>query len=148
MFAAEFRGGDRRDGRVVLYPKGIWDKDDILKLSIDPVSSARDSFVLPIENAQVIETPLTTVDKLVAELQLPRVDFIKMNIEGAEQKAVVGARKTIATYRPRMALCIYHVQGDEVMVPKLVLEAAGDAHVQKTCLCARDRVQPEVAFFY
>ena len=142
-FAAEIA-----DGRVVLYPKGIWDKDDVLRLSVDPASSARDSFVRPIENAQFVEVPLTTVDRLVAELQLPRVDFIKMDIEGAEQKAVNGARSTIAKFRPRMALCIYHVKGDEIMVPKLVAAARPDYKVSKTCLCAADRVQPEVAFFY
>jgi len=142
-FAAEIA-----DGRVVIYPKGIWDKDDVLKLSVDPASSARDSFVRPIDNAQFIEAPLTTVDELVAELKLPRVDFIKMDIEGAEQRAITGARNTIATYRPRMALCIYHVKGDEIMVPRLVREANPNYQVKETCLCAQDRIQPEVAFFY
>lgn len=135
-------------GKVVIYPKGIWDRDDVLKLSVDPIDSAQDSFVRPIENAQFLSVPLTTVDKLVAELGLPRVDFIKMDIEGAEQKAVIGARNTIAKFRPRMALCIYHVKGDETMVAKLVHDAAPDYKVRQTCFCAKDRVQPEVAWFY
>ena len=142
-FAAEIA-----QGRVILYPKGIWDKDEVLRLRVDPTNSARDSFVRPIENAQIIEVPLTTIDKMVNELRLPRVDFIKMDIEGAEQKAIVGAKDTIAKFRPRMALCIYHVQGDEKMVPQLVNEARSDYSVSKTCLCAQDRIQPEVAFFY
>ncbi len=142
-FAAEIA-----DGRVVLYPKGVWDKDDVLKLSVDPADSAEDTFVRPIKNAQFIHVPLTTIDKLVEELHLSKVDFIKMDIEGAERKAVVGARDTIARFRPRMALCIYHVKGDEVMVPKLVGQIVSDYSVTKTCLCGADRVIPEVAFFY
>jgi len=142
-FAAEIA-----DGRVTLYPKGVWDKDDVLKFSIDPTDSARDTFVRTIDHPQFIRIPVTTVDNIVTELRLPKVDFIKMDIEGAEQKAVVGAKNTIARFRPRMALCIYHVKGDEVMVPKLVHDAAPDYKVTKTCLCAQDRVQPEVAFFY
>ena len=134
-------------GRVVVYSKGIWDKDDVLKFAIDPASSAKDSFVRPLENAQYIQVPVTTVDNLVAELNLPRVDFVKMDIEGAEQKAVIGARNTIAKFHPRMALCIYHVQGDETMVPKLVADAYSDYKTSRTCLCAPDRVVPEVAFF-
>jgi FkbM family methyltransferase len=141
-FAAEIA-----DGRVVLYPKGIWDKDDILKLRVDPNDSARDTFVRKIDNAQSIEVPLTTVDKMVAELRLPSVDFIKMDIEGAEQKAVTGAKDTLARFHPRMALCIYHLRGDEIMVPKLVHDAVADYKVTKTCLCAKDVMQPEVAFF-
>ena len=141
-FAAEIA-----DGRVVLYPKGIWDKDDVLKLRVDPTDSARDTFVRQIDDAQFIEAPLTTVDKMVVELGLRQVDFIKMDIEGAEQKAIVGARNTIAKFRPRMALCIYHIKGDDTMVPKLVHDAVPDYKVSQTCLCALDRVQPEVAFF-
>ncbi len=136
------------DGRVVLYPKGVWDKDDILKLRIDPTASAKDTFVRTIENAQTIDAPLTTIDKLVAELRLPRVDFIKMDIEGAERKAIVGGKNTIAKFRPRMALCIYHVKGDEIMVPQLVHDVLPDYKVSKTCLCGQDKIVPEVAFFY
>ncbi len=136
------------DGRVVLYAKGIWDKDDILQFAIDPNNSAADSFVRRFDSANYIQVPVTTVDKLVAELQLPRVDFIKMDVEGAEQRAVVGSKSTIARFHPRMALCIYHVQGDETMVPKLVAEAYPGYKRSKTCLCGADRVQPEVEHFY
>jgi FkbM family methyltransferase len=142
-FAAEIAAG-----RVVLYPKGVWNSEDVLKFNIDPKSSAKDSFVMPIDNAQFLQVPVTTVDHLVAELNLPKVDFIKMDIEGAEQRAVAGARNTIAKYRPRMALCIYHVKGDEIMVPKLVAEAWAGYQTSKTCFCSTERVQPEVQFFY
>jgi FkbM family methyltransferase len=142
-FAAEIA-----DGRVVVYPKGVWDKDDVLKMHINPTNSAQDSFFRKFDGEQFIELPLTTIDKMVAELGLPRVDFIKMDIEGAEQRAVVGAKNTIASFRPRMALCIYHVADDPTMVPKRVHDAFSGYKVTKTCLCQSDRVQPEVAFFY
>ena len=139
--------GEIADGRVVVYPKGIWDKDDVLKFAVDPGNSARDTFVRSIDSPQFIQVSVTTVDKLVAELRLPRVDFIKMDIEGAEQKAIVGSRNTIARFHPRMALCTYHVEGDDRMVPKLVAEAYSGYTTSKTCLCALDRIVPEVAFF-
>ena len=140
--------GEVADGRVVLYPKGVWDKDDVLKFAVDPNDSAKDTFVRPIGHAEFLQIPVTTIDRLVVELQLPRVDFIKMDIEGAEQKAVIGSKNTIAKFHPRMALCIYHLLGDELMVPKLVADAYSGYKVSKTCLCAQDRVQPEVSFFY
>ncbi len=142
-FAAEIR-----EGRVVIYPKGIWNKDDVLKFAVDPVNSAKDTFVRQIDNPQFLQIPVTTVDHLMAELRLPKVDFIKMDIEGAEQKAIVGAKGTIAQFHPRMALCIYHLKGDEVMVPKLVAEAYAGYQTSKTCLCSEHNVQPEVALFY
>jgi FkbM family methyltransferase len=141
-FAAEVS-----QGRVVIYPKGIWDRDEVLKMSVDPGDSARDTFVRPIENARSVALPLTTVDRMVEELRLARVDFIKMDIEGAEQRAIAGAKSTIARFRPRMALSIYHLKDDPVKIPELVRSIVPDYRMSKTCLCSPDRVQPEVAFF-
>jgi FkbM family methyltransferase len=142
-FAAEIAAG-----RVVVYPKGVWNKDDVLKMQIDRDNSAEDSFFRKFDGGQFVEVPLTTIDKMVAELGLPKVDFIKMDIEGAEQRAIAGAKNTIAKFKPRMALCIYHVEDDPTMVPKRVHDAFADYKVGKTCLCQSDRVVPEVAFFY
>jgi FkbM family methyltransferase len=142
-FAAEIG-----NGRVLIYPKGVWNKDDILNLTIDPKNSAQDTFVRQIGSTQTISVPLTTIDKLVRELNLPKVDFIKMDIEGAETKAVAGAKETIAKYKPRMALCIYHLPEDPVAVPRLVTETVPAYHTNLECLCGPDKIQPEVALFY
>jgi FkbM family methyltransferase len=135
-------------GRVVIVPKGIWDREDVLKLWVNPADSSQDTFLGRAGNTQYVEAPLTTIDNLVAELKLPRVDFIKMDIEGAERRAIAGGKNTIAKFRPRMALCIYHVVGDETAIPKLVHEIVPDYTVTQACLCGEDRIQPEVAFFY
>jgi FkbM family methyltransferase len=42
----------------------------------------------------------TTLDALAAELRLDRLDFIKVDIEGREMRFLVGARQTIARFRP------------------------------------------------
>ncbi len=135
-------------GRVVVFPKGVWDRDDILKLNVDPTNSAGDSFVKNVGNGGFIQVPLTTIDKLVAELSLPRVDFIKMDIEGAEQRAIAGARGTIVKYRPRMALCVYHLKEDPMMVPRLVRETGVAYRTKVKCLCALDKIYPQVELFY
>lgn len=44
----------------------------------------------------------TTLDGLTADLQLDRLDFIKADIEGNEMRLLVGARETIARFRPRL----------------------------------------------
>ena len=50
--------------------------------------------------------PLTTIDKMVTELNLQRVDVIEMDIEGAERQVLTGTRATIAQFTPRMAICV------------------------------------------
>lgn len=144
-FAAEIA-----DGRVVVYPKGVWDKDEMLTLNVDPTNSAGDSVVIQQPNAQAsIQVPLTTIDKLVAELGLDRVDFIKMDIEGAEQPALRGARETIRRYKPRMALSAYHLPEDALGVPATVLTAE-PGYVVTCGPCEEQpgfRITPDILYF-
>ena len=84
MPETELRGRNQA-GRVIVYPKGVWNKDDVLPLHVCR-NSAGDSVTLDLDpGQQVINVPLTTIDKVVAELHLPRVDFIKMDIKGSEK---------------------------------------------------------------
>ncbi|HYM13549.1 MAG TPA: FkbM family methyltransferase [Bryobacterales bacterium] len=137
-------------GRVIIYPKGVWDKDEIMPMQIDPNNSAADSFLIHREGGtEVRGIPLTTIDKLVAELKLERVDFIKMDIEGAEPRAIMGGRETIAKYHPRMALCTYHAWDHPQKVPELVKAAwPGYAVECGPCAEANHAVRPDVLYFH
>ena len=55
---------------------------------------------------------ITTLDSYVGEKNLPRVDFIKMDVEGAELDILKGAAITIAKYKPVLALSAYHKPDD------------------------------------
>jgi FkbM family methyltransferase len=137
------------EGRVIVYPKGVWDKEDVLTLHVDPHNSAADSFL--IERAGGHEggkAPLVPVDHLVAELKLERVDYIKMDIEGAEQRAIAGARGTIGKYRPRMALAAYHDPTDPERIPTLVRQAWTGYRMEcGPCAEAGGRIRPDVLYF-
>jgi FkbM family methyltransferase len=137
-------------GRVILYPKGVWDKDEILPMQIDPNNSAADSFLIHREGGtEVRGIPLTTIDKLVDELKLERVDFIKMDIEGAEPRAIIGGRQTIAKYHPRMALCTYHAPDHPQKVPELARAAWPGYTVEcGPCAEANHAVRPDVLYFH
>ena len=58
-----------------------------------------------------------------------RVDYIKFDIEGAEQDAIEGARYNIKKYKPILAICIYHKAEDWYMVPKKVFEINPDYNI-------------------
>ena len=137
-------------GRVILYEKGVWDKDDMLIMRVDPRNSAADSFVIQREGAvETNQLPLTTIDKLVAELKLDRVDYIKMDIEGAEQRALQGARETLAKDHPRLSLSAYHVPSDPEKMPQIIRQAWPGYKMEcGPCAEANGSIRPDVLYFY
>jgi FkbM family methyltransferase len=141
---------EARAGRVVIYPKGVWDKEDVLPLNVDPENAAADSFVIRTKKAvEGPKLPLTTIDKLVAELKLARVDFIKFDIEGAEQRALTGARETLARHRPRLAISSYHRPDDPEKIPALVRAAWSGYRIQcGPCADVTTYIRPDVLYFY
>ena len=137
------------DGRVIVYAKGVWDKDDFLDLLVDPDNQAADSFVIHREGAKALaRVPLTSIDKLVAELNLPRVDFIKMDIEGAEVKALAGGRQTLEKFHPRMSLSTYHQAEHPVEIPRQARAAWSGYTVEcGPCNAIERGVRPDVMYF-
>jgi FkbM family methyltransferase len=113
-------------GKVVVYGKGVWDRDGEMKLERSDHAWADHAGAKGSETIQ-----MTTIDKIVAELGLPRVDFIKMDIEGAERNALEGAKETLAKHHPRMAIAAYHKPDDFTSLPAVALSAQP---AYRTCL--------------
>ena len=44
--------------------------------------------------------PVTTIDQIIKDLEVKNVDFIKIDIEGYEYKALLGALETIEKFKP------------------------------------------------
>jgi FkbM family methyltransferase len=129
------------DHRVVVYPKGVWNEETSLTLYGDSVAAKKtDSGVV---------VPLTTIDKLVSELNLPRVDFIKMDIEGAEKQALTGGRATIQKFRPRFAIATEHLPDDAVAIPNLI-RSMDRSYKQQCAFCefADGHIRPEVMYLF
>ena len=136
-------------GRVIIYEKGVWDKDDFLTIRVSPDNPAADSFVITQKGShEGVRLPLTTIDKLVEELKLERVDYIKMDIEGAEQRALTGATQTLRRFHPRLALSAYHVPDDPVKIPVLVRQAWEGYRMEcGPCSYNAGIVRPDVLYF-
>lgn len=62
------------------------------------------------------------IDAIVAELALPNVDLIKLDVEGYEKQALRGAAQTIKKFRPKLMVCIYHLAEDIIQIPKIISE--------------------------
>ena len=134
-------------GKVTLIRGGLWNEETVLPLGQDKGNSASRSFVYSYEQ-QVEGIPVFPLDKIVADQNLDRVDFVKMDIEGSERVALKGAVNTIERFKPRMAICTYHLPDDSRVIPRLVINTRSDylAHVKDLDLHG-DRVTPKVVFF-
>lgn len=72
------------------------------------------------------QLPITTIDDFVQQRHVPKVDFIKMGIEASELSALKGAAKTIATYRPKLAISLYHQPDDFTAIPQFLSSLCPD----------------------
>lgn len=63
----------------------------------------------------VVET--LTIDSFYEDRGLDKVDYIKMDIEGAELFALKGGERVIRKHRPKLAISSYHSLDDFVNIP-------------------------------
>jgi FkbM family methyltransferase len=106
---ANFEG----EPRVQPVNKGLYDATRTLRFAND---ASRASIIG--EHGDV-EVPVTRLDDVLGG---ERVTFIKMNIEGAELRALRGARESINRWVPRLAISAYHRPSDLWQVPFLIHE--------------------------
>jgi FkbM family methyltransferase len=67
-----------------------------------------------VDRAGTLDVNITTIDDLTAGVP---PTLIKMDVEGAELEALQGARATIATHAPVLAVCVYHASNHLWQVP-------------------------------
>jgi FkbM family methyltransferase len=87
-----------QDTRVSVLPYAVGAKSGVLRLSSSGASSS-------ISESGDHEVHCTALDDALADEQ---PTFIKMDIEGSEIDALMGAAATIRRFRPKLAICIYH----------------------------------------
>lgn len=125
--------GDIDAGRVELVPKAAWEESGTLKFTENTVNSSAGTVVQErVDHAgSITEIPAVTMDEAIATLGLARVDFIKMDIEGAERHALKGSRDILSRFTPKMAICVYHRADDSEAVPAAILAAQPNYQVSK-----------------
>ncbi|MCX7823935.1 MAG: FkbM family methyltransferase [Verrucomicrobiae bacterium] len=139
-----------REGRATIVAKGVWDKDDALTLRMQPENSAADSVALAYRGSRDgPKVPVTTIDAIVRELGLTRVDYIKMDTEGAERAALRGAAQTLRRFHPRLTIAMEHRFDDPREIPKLVASIADGYRVERgPCVDAGNALRPAIMDFY
>jgi FkbM family methyltransferase len=112
-----------KNPNVTILPKGLWSHETSLYFKISGLSS-RILEHIPEEDEhgawQSID--VTSIDQWVQSQNIKKVDFIKMDIEGAELDALHGAVNTLKRDRPQLAICLYHKAEHFFQIPLFLKE--------------------------
>lgn len=96
---------------ITLYNMGAWSKRDTL---IFAKRAGRNSKL----SSEGIPVKVTDIDSLITG----EISVLKMDIEGAELKALEGCAKTIKKYAPKLYVCAYHRNEDMFSLPMKIWE--------------------------
>lgn len=89
---------------ITLYNKGLYNTRAFVTMT-----SERDNVTI----SEVVKDKQDTILAEVVELsdileKNQKVTYIKMDIEGSEMEALMGASEVIKQWKPKLAICIYH----------------------------------------
>lgn len=101
---------------VTCHAAGLRSQADTVRFSATGAMGSR------IDADGGIEVPVVALDAL----NLGEVTFVKLDIEGAEGPALEGMRRTIETYRPKLAISAYHTSDDLLRLSALVRDMRPD----------------------
>jgi FkbM family methyltransferase len=106
------------DQNLTIVKRPLWEVDGKKVFYLDNGPGSKVSFD-KIDNADGV-TETITIDKYVEDNNIVKIDFIKMDIEGAELFALKGASNTINRFSPQLAISIYHNLNDFTEIPRWI----------------------------
>ena len=99
-----------KDARIKVLPYGLGKKEETVFFTNEGNLQSK------IIKSGKVEIKLYPVDKYIKK----KFTLIKLDIEGYEKEALLGAKKTIKVHKPKLAICIYHYLKDLWEIPLLI----------------------------
>ncbi len=105
---------------VTAIRAGVYKKTTTLQFNAEEgkgssISSTLDEHTITIPVRAIDDTP-----------ECQNATFIKMDVEGSELDALLGAKQTILKNKPKLAICIYHMHKDFVQIPTWIHKLVPD----------------------
>lgn len=91
---------------VDLYQYGLWNEDTVKYIRIDSSRLMTASITEDESTSNIESISCVSLDRMIrrGELNLPRLDIVKMDIEGSEAFALKGMEHTIVRFRPKILM--------------------------------------------
>lgn len=97
--------------RISVFPAGLAERTS------DSPPLPEDDRIDPGARLAMDEVPTVTIDEMMVRNGVPRLDFVKLDVEGSELSALRGAESSIRRWRPKLAISIYHRPEDFFAIP-------------------------------
>jgi FkbM family methyltransferase len=127
------------DGRVTLIEKAAWREQAEVGMvregDWNPQSSTKGYNI--VEGGGELRVEAQTLDAMIEDLGLERLDILNLDIEGAERDALPGAERTIARFEPQIIMCTHHKPDDKPLLVNMVLAIHPQYEVRESVLHAR-----------
>ena len=109
-----------KQNTVQLIERPLWSNSHTELSAVESGSGSHLSMSSSDKNSPLYRT--ISIDDFVAQNEIERIDFIKLDIEGAELDTLKGSVETIRKHKPRLAICVYHKNSDFWEIPKFLKE--------------------------
>lgn len=117
MMRKQISANPHLENYIDIINKAVWKTSNAELSYIDRGNASR------VAESEVYPNAVATlsIDDMVIENRIERIDLIKMDIEGAELPALEGAEETIRRYKPKLAICVYHKDDDLIRIPEYIM---------------------------
>ena len=107
---------------IVLYNYGVWNENKQIDYGIGTSDNepAGGISIYKTEESKNNDIQKGQVVRLDDILKDERISFIKMDVEGSEKCALLGAESIIRKQNPKLAICVYHKTSDFWEIPLLL----------------------------
>lgn len=103
--------------KIETHNLAVWDKKETLFFEKKKGRNSK------LSSLGKVEVQADSVDNI---LNGEKITVLKMDIEGSEEKALEGAKKTISAYKPKLYVCAYHRNDDMFRLPLKINEICKD----------------------
>jgi len=110
--------------RIEIVEEALWDRSGE---SLEFVPGGRVTALTTERQGSTHTATTITLDDFVQQVGLARLDFVKMDVEGAELRVLAGAREALDRHAPKLAVAAYHRDDDLVLIPDAIA-AAGQGY--------------------
>lgn len=103
-----------REEDILIFEKALYSKKINLKFNVE---LSRGAYTTGNTDNEGIIIQADSIDECVNS----KITFIKLDIEGSELEALKGAKCIIKTFKPTLAICVYHKCEDILEIPKYIM---------------------------